>query len=369
LKRIDNLWSKIKSDDNLKRAIFVVNMTHRYYGEHKRDRTVAWIERDIPARVKDLKEILENFSPGRIRSWLHWDKSAEKWRKLTEPQLWPDQYVHHALIQVLEPGLRRGMDPYCCGSVPGRGITYGVTAIQKWMKNDQKGTRYCLEADIHHFYDTLKPQVVMCAMRRIFKCGKTLTLIERIMEGGILTGLYTSIWFANTALQPLDHLIREGGFGTSHNVRYVDNFTIFASSKKKLRRVLFAMRSWLSAYGMAIKGNWQIFDTRDRLPSALGYRYGHGFTLIRKRNLLRMKRQLSDYYRRVEKRKRITIHLAAGLLSRLGQMRWCNRVKLYERYLKPKTQRALKDVIRDFMRKEQMKYESTRKLEPLALYP
>lgn len=33
--------------------------------------------------------------------------------------------------------------------------------MAKWNKNDPKGTRWCAELDIHHFYESLRPDVAL----------------------------------------------------------------------------------------------------------------------------------------------------------------------------------------------------------------
>lgn len=53
---------------------------------------------------------------------------------------------------------------------------------------------------------------------------------------------------------------------------------------------------------------------------------------------------------------RISVSTATGLLSRLGQLRHYNSVRLYARIVKPKTQKALKNIVRDYMRKERRKW-------------
>ena len=150
----------------------------------------------------------------------------------------------------------RGMDHYCCGSVPGRGTIYGVKAIQKWMIHDKKGTRYCAELDIHHFYQSLKPEVVMAQMARIIKDKPVLELIQSILADGVPIGNYCSQWFANATLQPLDHMIREK-LGINHYIRYMDNFTLFCSNKRKLHKAVREIDRWLRAHDMCLKSNWQ----------------------------------------------------------------------------------------------------------------
>lgn len=360
MKRIRDQYPILISDQNLELAIDEVNRTHRWLPHHRPNKTVARIERDKPARVKELREIIENgFEPAPATMKRRWDKSAGKWRNIHEPRLWPDQYIHHALVQVLQPVMMRGMDPWCCGSIRARGIHYGMRGMKKWNRNDLKGTRWCAELDIHHFYDSLTPAVVMERMRQLVKDHRVLDLVERVTRDGILIGGYFSQWFANTTLQPLDHLIRESGLKITHYLRYIDNFTLYARSKRALDKAIRLIDQWLRERGMELKGNWQKFRTADRLPCALGYRYGHGYTLLRKRNVIRLSRQLLSYYKKVKRGEKIPITMAVGLMSRLGQLRHCCSVKLYKRLVKPKTQRALKSIIRSYMRKEQARWNTS----------
>lgn len=360
MKRTRDLYPILISDENLTQAITEVNRTHRWRPHHKPNKVVAWVESDIPQRVLDLRNIIEaGFQPAPATMKRRWDKSAGKWRDIHEPRLWPDQYIHHALIQALQPTLMRGMDNWCCGSIRGRGIHYGQRAIKRWMKNDRKGTKYCAELDIHHFYDSLSPQVVFDSLKTLVKDRRVLDLIWRVIKDGILIGAYYSQWFANTVLQPLDHLIRQGGFRVSHYIRYMDNFTIFSPNKRALKKLVKAIGEWLAAHGLRFKSNWQIFKTSDRLPTALGYRYGQGYTLLRKRNLFRLKRQLASYYRKVKRGIKIPASMAQGLLSRLGQLKHCNFRHIFARFVKPKTQRDLKAIVRAYARKERAKWTTS----------
>jgi hypothetical protein len=150
MKRANNLFPKLVSEENLRLAIFAVNVTHRFHPRHRPNRTVARVEADVDRYVKELREIITGgYEANEPRLARRWDKSAGKWRDISEPRLWPDQYVHHAVIQVLEPIMMRGMDNFCCGSIRNRGIHYGVRAIKKWMRTDPKGTKYAEELDIH----------------------------------------------------------------------------------------------------------------------------------------------------------------------------------------------------------------------------
>ena len=290
---------------------------------------------------------------------MRYDASSQKWRETNEPHQWPDQYIHHALIQALMPTLMRGMDNFCCGSIRGRGGEQVRKSIAKWMKDDVKGTKYCLQCDIRHFYPNLKPNVVMNRMRELIKDGRALDLIERTLVNGVKIGAFTSQWFANTTLQPLDHLIREGGFGVTHYVRYMDNFTVFCGNKRKLHKLREAVGEWLKAHKLELKDDWQIYRTAKniagkhrrhqcgRLPQAVGYRFGRGYILPRKRNFFRLKKSVGKYRRRTARGLATHFRVASGLISRLGQLTHCNNVKHYKRILNgEKLQRAMKVIVR-----------------------
>lgn len=191
MKRTGNIYPILISDENLRLALEEVNRTHRWNPRHRPNRVVAWVESDVPARIRELRAIIEEgFTPSPAALKRRWDKSAGKWRDIHEPKLWPDQYIHHALIQAIQP------------------------------------------------------------------------------------------------------------------------------------------------------------------------------TLMRKRNLLRLGRQLRSCYRKWRRGAAIPLSLAVGLLSRLGQLRHCRSTALYARMVKPKTQRRLKAVVRAWWRKERARWTTSLEARP-----
>jgi hypothetical protein len=363
MKRVGHIFETLISDENIKKAIDEVNRTHRWEPRHRVNKVVAWVESTKQERIEELHRlIVEGFNPSPAAEKKRWDKAAGKWRNIHEPRLYPDQYVHHILVQALQPVMMRGMDLCACGSIRGRGIHYGIKKLKRWMKEDGKDTKYCAELDIHHFYDSLKPEVVMDRLRHLIKDERTLDLCWRVVKGGVSIGAYTSQWFANTTLQPLDMMIHERQYRVTHYIRYMDNFTIFSPNKKALHGLIKDIDTWLKAHGMELKDNWQVFPTKSRLPTALGYRYGHGYTILRKRNLFRLKRQMMSYRKKRRRRRRIPHSLAFGLLSRLGQMKHCNSTRLYTQYVGAGTQKNLKTTVRQYMRKERKRWNTSSEL-------
>ena len=373
-KRMGNLWGFLISDENLEEAIDEVNRTHHWRTHHRPNATTAWVEETKSERIKELRQILiDGFVPKTPHVTERWDASAQKWRTVSEPAQWPDQYVHHALIQILQPVMMRGMDKWCCGSIRDRGPHQAQAAIESWMRDDKKGTKYEFSGDIYHFYDSLKSEVVIARMRQLIKDWRVLDLIERIISKGVLIGAYTSQWFANTVLQPLDMLIRQSGL-CAHYTRYMDNLTVFGSNKRKLKKLRILVEKWLNNHQLQLKSDWQIFPVakrephqplppprrgvtrqKGRMPDAVGYRYGRGYTLPRKHNLLRIKRALARYRKRKRQGKKIFAGAASSLISRLGQLKHCNNHNLYRMLFQgQRIMRDLKRIVRENHRKEEL---------------
>ena len=317
MKRIGFLWEKFIDRDNIKLAIKEVNKTHRSkFG--KPNKVVLWVETNLEECVNNLIGIVsdENFKPSPTKHKTIWDNSAMKYREIDEPPLWPDQYIHHMLIQVLQPIMMRGMDYWCCASIKGRGTKRGIRGIKRWMRNEEE-TKYAAELDIYHFYDSLKQNVVIKRMKKLIKDKKILAFIKKLTSDGIKIGAYFSQWFANTVLQELDVFIRQQ-LHIKYYIRYMDNLTLFSNNKTKLHYALNKIKSQLKSYFLEIKNNWQIYPTNKRLVCGLGYRYGHHYSILRKRSLFKLKRHIRLILRRQRRNLWIGFRVAAGLVSRVA---------------------------------------------------
>lgn len=358
MKRIKGLYKILISRENLSRAIDEVNDSHHWKKGHKGNSCTAWVHETKEERIKELREIIEaGFVQKEPHVTQRYDASARKWRVVSEPVQWPDQYIHHALIQVLEPVMMRGMDHYCCGSIEKRGPLHAKRGIEKWLVHDRRGTRYELCGDVRHFYDSLTPEIVMNRMRELVKDHRTLDLIWRVIKDGIMIGAYTSQWFANTVLQPMDMMIRQSGL-CSHYVRYMDNLTILGSNKRNLHKLRRMIEAWLNEHDLKLKGDWQVFPVvyddekkrrhpKGRRPDAVGYKYGRGYTLPRKHNYYRIKRAVNRIKRKEKREEPVSIRMANGTISRLGQMKHCNNYNLYRNIFEgDKVVRRLKKIVR-----------------------
>ena len=193
-----------------------------------------------------------------------------------------------------------------------------MRGIKRWMRNKEK-TKYAAELDIYHFYDSLQQEIVMNRMKKLIKDRKILIFIEKLISNGIQIGAYFSQWFANTVLQELDIFIRQE-LNINYYIRYMDNLTLFSQSKAILHNAINRIKNKLSFYKLKIKNNWQVYPTNKRLVCGLGYRYGYKFLLLRKRTLFKLKKHMSMIFHS----RKIGFRVAAGLVSRIGALKWCN---------------------------------------------
>ena len=132
----DNEYDAIYEPDRV--ADLLAGLKSRYgtyacYGNHDLDEKIlaGFTFETKEERVVELRQIIiDGFEQKKPHVSQRWDASARKWRTVSEPAQWPDQYVHHALIQVLQPVFMRGMDYYCCGSIRDRGPHHARKAIE-----------------------------------------------------------------------------------------------------------------------------------------------------------------------------------------------------------------------------------------------
>lgn len=80
MRRQGKLYDKLVSEDNLRQALLEVNLTHRWYPRHRPNPTVVWVEQDVDARVRALREIIDGMIAGAICCG-----SAARWRGTTRP--------------------------------------------------------------------------------------------------------------------------------------------------------------------------------------------------------------------------------------------------------------------------------------------
>lgn len=332
MKRIGFLYEKMCEKELIRKAIIMASKKKR------RRKSVRRILKNMDYYVEELYSMMvnETFSPAPYHRFTIKDGATQKVREICCPKFYPDQIVHWIVILATQPALTRGMYEFNCGSVPGRGPHYGKKYVERWFKRDRKNTKYCLKLDIRKFYPSLKAPVVMRELRRSIKCARTLRLLEVILnsEDGLPIGNYTSQWFANFALQRLDHFIKEE-LQIVHYVRYMDDMCLFGPNKKKLHRAREAIQNFLDGMGLTLKGNWQVFPIKSRKLDFLGFQFSRLKTTLRRNLSLRLRRRVKRVCGKFKRTGRVQFKDATAIMSYLGWLKHADCQGFYEKHIRP----------------------------------
>ncbi|MDO5391045.1 MAG: reverse transcriptase domain-containing protein [Eubacteriales bacterium] len=355
-KRAGFLYEKICDLDNIKAAILNASKKKR------RQKNVRRILDNIDYYAHQIQMMLQNmtYHPSKYVTKLINDGIRQKKRNIAKPRFYPDQCIHHALIQGIEPVLMKGMYHYCCGSVKGRGDKRIRKAVKKWLKRNPKKSKYVLKMDVHHFYESIDHDELKKVLAKKIKDKRVLWLCGVIIDScpkGIPIGNYTSQWFCNLFLEDLDHKIKAFLGKDYIYVRYIDDMVIIGPNKRKLHQARKMIEEELQGKKLQMKGNYQVFRLRrspfekhkGRPLDFLGCKFHKDETLtIRKSILKRIKRKA----RRIEwlaNHHYISARNAAGMMSYMGRIHQTNSEHLFRDEIKPRigSTKRLRRIISD----------------------
>ena len=341
-KRVGYLYERMLDKEVIRSCIITGSR-----GKRKRQ-DVKEVLSDVDGYTEKAYKLLETetYVPTVPRKIRIFDNSCRKERDIKVVPYYPDGIIQQLAVYAMKDVLMRGMYRWSCASIPGRGNSCAANYVKKHLKEDPKGTKYCGKFDIHH----ISKQKMMDALRRKIKDEKFLNLVEMIIRSdpdpGISIGFYLNQWLANFFLEPLDHFICTLK-GVKYYVRNMDDIVILGGNKKKLHRAREHISRYLETMlGLKLKDNWQIFKTDSRGIDFVGFRFFHGHTILRRRNFQKLRRNARTARRFLETHRKITPHVAAGLLSRAGQLRHCNGQNIFDKYIKPIGINRLKAIVR-----------------------
>lgn len=225
---------------------------------------VAAVLSNLEEHIKILQETLWNgeFVPPIHEEVVINERNYMKERTIRKPSYKYEQVVHHIAVDAVKESIEHGMYDFVLGSVPGRGPHLGKKYIERWIRKDVANTKYVFKMDIHHFFQSVDHTILKAWLRKKFRDQYLLDLLYLIIDAcdmGLALGFYTSQWFANFLLQPLDHYIKEK-LRVKYMTRYMDDVVCFGANKKELHKVAFAIREYLrDELNLTMKANWQIF--------------------------------------------------------------------------------------------------------------
>ena len=372
MKRIGNLYKETYSARTMDRVFHGVMKDKR--GKNEPGSLPFMIMNNPEYYKAEAARILENreFKPKRPRESIRYDAGSNKERHIQAPALFPDQFIHWALILVLEDTFMRGMDDWCCASVKGRGTLYAKSLLDRTLDNSlsseqrpsqrvENKYKYCLKMDIRKYFQNVDRDILMKKLKAKIKDPEIIHLIEQIVYSvpgtGIPLGYYTSQWFANFYLQSFDHYLREvlmPRYHVSIYVRYMDDMVILGSNKRELQRLKAEIEDYLmKELHVWLKHTSCIFAIADRPIDFVGYRFSYGKTVLRKGLLHSARRANRNLYRG-----RYTLSKARSALAYNGWIQNTDTKEYRDNYFKGSLYQDIR-ILRTLEDRERERYLSS----------
>ncbi len=263
-------------------------------GKTKRNE-IKYIDAHLEQEVEKMRETILNTRPCNVE---HPEKAFHppehqpkiirehgKDRIIYMPDIY-EQWLHHIIIQILEPIVRATAYPYSCGSFPNRGAHYGKERLVKWI-HSEKNLRYFAKLDIRHFYNSIRHDVLKRELEIRIKDEWFIHIIMLCLSSfdkGVPLGFYVSQWLANYFLEPLDKVIIEN---QKVYMRYMDDMVIFGGNKKELHKEVEKIKMLLGQrFRLRLKDNYQvskfIYKGKGRCLDYMGFKFYREKTTMRK---------------------------------------------------------------------------------------
>ena len=258
-------FSRVVAWDNLLAAYRKASI-----GKRGRDST-ARFEHHLADHLVELRDRLRQhrYEPG---DYLNFYIHEPKRRKISAAPF-RDRVVHHALCNVLEPQFESSFIHDSYANRQNKGTHRAVDRIQQFARR----YAYVLRMDIVKHFPSVDHAILFDILAKNIREDDLLWLVQKIISSGtgVLRDEYTMAWFpgddlialtrprglpignltsqfwSNCYLNPFDHFVKRE-LGCKAYLRYVDDFALFADSKKQLWRWKQAIIERLSGLRLTI---------------------------------------------------------------------------------------------------------------------
>lgn len=323
MKRKGHIWEELTNRDHCDESVLcaVENKVKTDYILHVKEnyKEYGYTTQQI---------LLNGWEPDPTRTKTINEGTDRKSRDLKIPSL-RDHFIHTAVAKLLEKYLSKRFYFYACGSLPNRGSTFAVKALEGYLR--KKKPKYCAVADIKKCYKSIKKDVVMSCLRRVFKDERFLHINEQIlnqMGDGLAIGFTVSHWYAHLVLSFIDEDLKEQ-FPSVFLVRYMDNFVLCSNRKRTLHKAIRALMKSSNRFKLSVKGDWQVFPVKKRMVEFLSYRMNFDKTILRKALMYRMAMRFRHAKHNLD------AHTARTIMSYRGILKHCDSHRFKISYLYP----------------------------------
>jgi len=305
---------KMKTYKNLYDELCSINNLANAWRKARKSKTkkpyVIEFEKKIRSNLLKLREELlnQNYTPKPLTRFVIRDPKTRNISKAS----FVDRIVHHALIRVLEPIYEKRFICDTCANRKNKGSLFAMQRLDKFKRKVSiNNTRryFVLKADIKHYFEEINHRILITILKRNIKDARVINLVELILKNGpkskrigMPLGNYTSQFFANVYLSELDYFVKHC-LKAKYYIRYVDDFIILHRSEEQLEL-------WKEQIDIFLVRNLEIALHKDKskiLPmykgiKFLGFRVFYYHKLLRKSNILQMRKNL-DFWIRLYNRK------------------------------------------------------------------
>lgn len=214
-----------------------------------------------------------------------------------------DRIAVHAVMSVVDEHLKRRFIRTTSASIKGRGMHDLKAYIERDLRKDPDGTRFCYSFDIRKCYESTDQELTKGAVRRVFKDAKLIMILDRLismMPSGISLGLRSSQGLVNLLLSIyLDHPLKSG-HRVKYFYRYCDNGKALGATTEECWKIADLVHSLLEPLGYEIHHE-SVFPVTEGIDG-LGYRIYPTHAEIRKRTKVKFARKMGEVKSRKRRR-------------------------------------------------------------------
>lgn len=294
MKTYKNLYQELCTKENLDLA---------FKKAQKRKSTKPYViefKANLESNLENLRQeiISETYQPKPLKTFIIREPKTRKIRK----SHFVDRIVHHAICNILEPIFDK---TFIYDSFANRKCKGSLNAIKRFdrfkLKVSKNNTKSCyvLKADIKHYFDTVNQSILISILRRKINDERFISLVNKILKNhsetiGMPLGNMTSQFFANVYLNELDQFVKHD-LRARYYIRYVDDFVILSNDKDILQGYKEKIDTFLKD-----RLKLELHPTKSKILQInkgipfLGFRHFSFHRLLRKANILNMRRQLKQ---------------------------------------------------------------------------
>lgn len=291
--------------DNLLRS-------YRKAARGKRGRlAAAAFEHRLADRLIELQDDLigQRYAPGQYH---HFYIHEPKRRKISAAPF-RDRVVHHALCNVIEPLFEARFLPDSYANRVGKGTHRAIDRLQAFARRH----RYVLRCDIVRHFPALDHAVLRAELVQVVGDETVLWLVDRILASGtgVLADEYNMVYFpgddllaslrprglpignltsqfwSNCYMNPFDWFVRRE-LGCRAYLRYVDDFALFADSKRQLWRWHARIVERLAHLRLTVHPRVQVIPATEGIPW-LGFVVYPDHRRVKRRNVVNFRRRFA----------------------------------------------------------------------------